>query len=150
MPRAQSRRLAGSEVAGGEGALDLGGHLSSQQLGQEDRPTRQLVGRPAPVDGRQLRDADQHPGPGVELPPLEACSEVFWALPASPALPGLHAAPRAAAVPDAVLRQLAAPEIVVRRRRLDEVLAPGYSTVRATEVVSEAGDTHTTWSPRTE
>lgn len=73
--------------------------------------------------------------PTIDAPPLAACLEDFWA-PAAP-LPSLHAAPRAAAVPDALLRQLSPTEITVRGRRLDQALAPAYTAL--TEAAARRG-----------
>ena len=77
------------------------------------------------VDGPAARPDDGWPE--VDAPPLEACVATFWELPSE--VPAMHGAPRAAAVPDAALRQLAPPEVIVRGRRLDKVLAGAYTAV---------------------
>jgi uncharacterized Zn finger protein len=97
----------------GRGRDELLERLRSRRGGGDDAPAAQ------PDDS----------WPTVDAPPLAACVDGFWE-PAAP-LPVLHAAPRAAAVPDALLRQLAAADVVVRGRPLGEVLASAYATVTA-------------------
>lgn len=65
--------------------------------------------------------------PLVEVPPLAECVDAFWE-PAGP-LDELRLRPRAAAVPDALLRQLDPCDLTVRGRRLRDVLAPAYAAI---------------------
>jgi len=63
--------------------------------------------------------------PAVEAPPLAECLDGFWV---AGDLEGLHVRPRAAEVPDALLRQLEAGSDL-GGQRLSELLAPAYRTL---------------------
>jgi uncharacterized Zn finger protein len=61
--------------------------------------------------------------PPVEAPPLAECLDRFWS---AGDLDALRIRPRAAEVPDALLRQLDPPAVDVAGRDLAELLAPAY------------------------
>jgi uncharacterized Zn finger protein len=61
--------------------------------------------------------------PPLEAPPLAECLDRFWS---AGALDALRVRPRAAEVPDALLRQLDPPAVDVAGRDLAELLAPAY------------------------
>jgi uncharacterized Zn finger protein len=61
--------------------------------------------------------------PPLEAPPLAECLDRFWS---AGDLDALRVRPRAAEVPDALLRQLDPPAVDVAGRDLAELLAPAY------------------------
>lgn len=66
--------------------------------------------------------------PAVEAPPLAECLDGFWV---AGDLEGLRVRPRAAEVPDALLRQLDPASGDLGGQRLSELLAPAYRTLTA-------------------
>jgi uncharacterized Zn finger protein len=64
--------------------------------------------------------------PQVESRPLADCVDSFWS---GSDLGALRIAPRAAELPDALLRQLDPPAVELWGHRLDELLAPAYETL---------------------
>lgn len=64
--------------------------------------------------------------PTVPAPPLTAEVDRFWTAGVMEAPQGV---PRVPALPDAVLRQLAVPDIRVAGKRIDEVLRPAYAAL---------------------
>jgi uncharacterized Zn finger protein len=89
---------------------------------------------PAPGAGRQPSAASASAMtsgihlviPEVESPPLAECVERFWS---AGDLEALRIAPRAAELPDALLRQLDPPPVGLWGRGLNELLAPAYGTM---------------------
>jgi uncharacterized Zn finger protein len=79
-------------------------------------PGTSEAGGPDPDDGGGLV-------PPVEAPPLAECLDRFWS---ASDLDALRVRPRAAEVPDALLRQLDPPAVDVAGRDLAELLAPAY------------------------
>ena len=66
--------------------------------------------------------------PVVAAPPLGDCLDHFWS---TGDLDALRIHPRAAELPDAVLRQLDPPPVKLPGRTLAELLAPAYETLTA-------------------
>lgn len=110
---------------------------SKEQLLEDLRGMRGAAGSAAAAAPEA--DADW---PEVEVPPLAECLDGFWEPAGS--LDEFRLRPRAAAVPDALLRQLDAPNVTVRGRRLEEVLAPAYAVIvsAAERRAMEAGGRH--------
>jgi uncharacterized Zn finger protein len=81
-----------------------------------EAPGTSEAGGPDPGDGGGLV-------PPVEAPPLIECLDHFWS---AGDLDALRIRPRAAEVPDALLRQLDPPAVDVAGRDLAELLAPAY------------------------
>lgn len=81
--------------------------------------------------GAAARDAGAGPAAaaGEEAPPLAASLADFWR--AGAGLAELRLSPRAAEVPDALLRQLGPAPVEVRGTPLDALLAPAYRTMAA-------------------
>jgi uncharacterized Zn finger protein len=80
----------------------------------------------APATSRQRGRAATAGIPQVESPPLADCVDRFWSL---DDLEALRILPRAAELPDALLRQLDPPPIDLWGRGLTELLAPAYETL---------------------
>jgi uncharacterized Zn finger protein len=66
------------------------------------------------------------PVPEVEAPPLADCLDRYWS---AGDLEALRILPRAAELPDALLRQLDPPPVELWGRTLPELLAPAYETL---------------------
>jgi uncharacterized Zn finger protein len=81
-----------------------------------EAPRTSEAGGPDPDDGGGLV-------PPVAAPPLADCLDRFWS---AGDLGALRVRPRAAEVPDALLRQLDPPAVDVAGRDLAELLAPAY------------------------
>lgn len=81
-----------------------------------EAPRTSEAGGPDPDDGGGLV-------PPVAAPPLAECLDRFWS---AGDLGALRVRPRAAEVPDALLRQLDPPAVDVAGRDLAELLAPAY------------------------
>jgi uncharacterized Zn finger protein len=90
--------------------------LRGSDTSPTEAPGTSEAGGPDPGDGGGLV-------PPVEVPPLAESLDRFWS---AGDLDALRVRPRAAEVPDALLRQLDPPAVEVAGRDLAELLAPAY------------------------
>jgi uncharacterized Zn finger protein len=105
-------------------------------------------GAPPGVDGRADEDV-VGVVPPVESPPLTECLDRFWS---AGDLSGLRIHPRAAELPDALLRSLDATAVDVGRQSLSELLASAYRTLTsaaARRALDGGGHDKTSEYPRT-